>query len=66
MSDIIQKISDLKDQFRDSNSGITPMKLWLTAEDTKALAEHRATVDRFPVKILAMDITENAAETKVG
>lgn len=65
MSEIINKINKLKDAYRDANDGMSPMQLFLDAADTKALAEHRANVDRFPVKILGMTIHENAEQTRV-
>lgn len=65
MSEIINKINKLKDAFREANEGMSPMELYLDPADTKALSEHRATVDRFPVKILGMTIHEDAEQTKV-
>ena len=66
MPDIIKKINELKDRFREAHDGMSPMKLHLDAADTKAMDEYQATVDRFPVKILAMTITRDAPETKVS
>lgn len=64
--DLIARITQLKDAFREANGGISPMQLWLNADDTAVLKAYQAQVDRMPVKILAMKVHENADETKVG
>jgi len=65
MSDLMTRINALKDAYRNQEGGRSPMQLYLNAADTTEMERLRKDQDRFPVKILAMTLHENAAETRV-
>ena len=65
MSDLMTRINALKDAYRTQAGGRSPMQLYLNAVDTTEMTRLRSDLDRFPVKILAMTVHENAAETRV-
>ncbi len=65
MSDLMTRINALKDAYRTHTGGRSPMQLYLNAADTAEMTSLRKELDRLPVKILAMTLHENAAETRV-